>query len=779
MKKYNLTTQFDNYLYENFQQYDFIMGLGESCFCSLQLRAANLQNRSYPFDWSGAIKWDGSVWPEAGELRGLERKINLIIQGCNDILNKEDLAEFPRDPFATELRHRNLRNIKTGLQYLHDFPLDQSIDQAYDEVKQRYARRISRMYDKIENSQKILFVFFTRDLDLKDIEKITKKFENNKHKKVDWLFCINDDSLKSEEIHLNKNDNIILIKYREKNEEGCLNQQIIQKILSAINLHTKDENEPTKKIAFVAHEFGLFPGHGGIASYLYNTCKYILENRSENIYILIKGFYDVNCDLLKSGKLKIIPVNDDFDVYTKLKQINPDYVELADYLALGLHSLMQKRQGTAFSNTIFSVHHHTASRECFEWNSKIPIKFAPGFIQESYMKEQLQILLSDMQVSPSTFMSMYVQKNYDLKDNVFSFNHINIQNDEKKQDILKKLTNYCDLSEYQNSFNVFLISRIEGRKNQELLIDQFIKFRNKINESANLFLVGNTNRDEITGEEYNFKLFKKIPSKERKYIHFMDFMNHEQQKKIIAIGDLCILASPYESFSIALGETILKGIPGMASKYTGCCDYMGKTTLSMTFDPFKPDDLLNKMLNYFNMSFKERNNILLEQQSAFYKATQPLYSIDRRLNLAYNLCTYLDKQNKKDWKTITDRTCIDINKGDSIILLSNSYNEETINNFAQNFDFVRNLENKIVILNNGFSYIDNIQLALNLGLPIFIPNLDKDIPNSSYTDILDYLRDKNDKIVEICYPHIKTTLNKKYTDYFFFNDIKINLGDRI
>ena len=54
------------------------------------------------------------------------------------------------------------------------------------------------------------------------------------------------------------------------------------------------------KIVFVAHEFGYFKGHGGIASYLYNIVKYILDNYDDYKVYVIAYRYDTNCDLLQN-----------------------------------------------------------------------------------------------------------------------------------------------------------------------------------------------------------------------------------------------------------------------------------------------------------------------------------------------------------------------------------------------------------------------------------------------------------------------------------------------
>ena len=105
-----------------------------------------------------------------------------------------------------------------------------------------------------------------------------------------------------------------------------------------------------KTIVFVAHEFGLFPGHGGIASYLYNICKYLLENTHHNI-VVIAAEYDKNTDLSKYKNFTLYSISDANlaekrdRVLKILISVKPDYVEFAEYLALGLHCVLDKTNG--------------------------------------------------------------------------------------------------------------------------------------------------------------------------------------------------------------------------------------------------------------------------------------------------------------------------------------------------------------------------------------------------------------------------------------------------
>lgn len=534
-----------------------------------------------------------------------------------------------------------------------------------------------------------------------------------------------------------------------------------------------------KKIVFVAHEFGLYKGHGGIASYLYSICKYLLS-QGHKIYVLC-FCWDKKCEYISNKNFNIQRIKDDIDVYEKLKIINPDYVEVSDYLALCLYSLKKKTFNNELQNTIFAVHHHTASRECFEWNSLFPIRLANEFIKTSYMKEKQQFLLSDLQIAPSLFMSEYVRKNYNINDDVHVFHHINLKKIETKDEILQNEANLYDLEPYKDSFNIFLITRFEGRKNQQLLIEQFIKFRNKLNIKTNLFLAGNSNVDELDGEESVYKIYKDIPKEERKYIHLFDFMNYEEQKKIIAIGDLCILPSPYESFSIALAQTILQGIPSMASIYTGCRDYIGKTSDIMCFDPFKKDSLFEHIKQFYLLSKEEKNNIVKKQQETLNFISSPQKSVDERLRLIINFKPKRYAEFNKEYIFVYDNTK-DINFDCGLVLLSNHKNDKLIETFLRNANFNINFQGKIIILNNNDEYLETLADYVDRGLPIIIPNpqnIELNKNKTLYISILDFIKINIEKVVCISIENLYKEPNHNYRNYVIRKSNLINLESRI
>ena len=171
--------------------YDVVIPLGQFCSCSMLLRKHFLQNKSFPFDWSAGIL-------ECAGKGGLSRKIDLICNDFKDFFNQEDFVEYGTD-LNDEQRwwDKNCRwmvNQKTGLQYQHDFPLTQSFENVFNNIKDKYKRRIDRFYSAVNFSDNVLFVYISRDEGfseeylIQQQEKLAKKF---KDKTIDFLYIMN------------------------------------------------------------------------------------------------------------------------------------------------------------------------------------------------------------------------------------------------------------------------------------------------------------------------------------------------------------------------------------------------------------------------------------------------------------------------------------------------------------------------------------------------------------------------------------------------------------
>ena len=207
--------------------YDSIVSLGHCCHVAIALKELGLQGASNVFDWSG-----GNLFDKCG-IGGFEGKVNLICNNFENFLILEDFEEFE----ATENKHRNVRNKRTGLQYLHDFSKDKSISDQFSDFSVKYNRRIERLYKMLNKNSSVLFLFVTRTeiIPLETIKKaeynVNKLFDN----KVDFLILQHQEGLNDGEYYKEKIDNHVSIVYFNNNfhdaEDGRMNKKLYKKII--------------------------------------------------------------------------------------------------------------------------------------------------------------------------------------------------------------------------------------------------------------------------------------------------------------------------------------------------------------------------------------------------------------------------------------------------------------------------------------------------------------------------------------------------------------------
>lgn len=127
-------------------KYDCVFSLGEVCFCANYLRALSLRKFSSPFDWIA-----GATFNE---------RMKFFLNGFEDYLNKEDLVYHGKRDFPEPCDI--YYNTRTHIIFNHDFPLAQPFDEAFSKVKERYNRRIKRLYALIHRAKKVLIVYMEK-----------------------------------------------------------------------------------------------------------------------------------------------------------------------------------------------------------------------------------------------------------------------------------------------------------------------------------------------------------------------------------------------------------------------------------------------------------------------------------------------------------------------------------------------------------------------------------------------------------------------------------------
>ena len=194
------------------KKYDFVFSLSEACSSTQALRDANLQNRSYPFDWLYGSDFKG--------------RINILLSEFNRFIDIDDLVD-------ENINNGDLNNLchiysnkYNGIVFNHDFPENESLNTSYNKVLEKFQRRINRLFNNINCSKKILFVYIeTPNIKIKtsneDILESMKKIKNKyPDKEIDLLIFSNDKLIKKNKYILEKlSENITKVRANYKRHE--------------------------------------------------------------------------------------------------------------------------------------------------------------------------------------------------------------------------------------------------------------------------------------------------------------------------------------------------------------------------------------------------------------------------------------------------------------------------------------------------------------------------------------------------------------------------------
>ncbi len=154
------------------KRYDVIIPIGSICKTSQNLRNFKLQNESLPFDWILTL--------DINQVR------DMLSSHFSGFLEQENMEFKGKESEQTDI----YMDTKTNIGFWHDFPHDIALSESFDKIKQKYNRRIERLYKLIEQSQDILF-FRTNTIrpqsgyDIKEI--IYPKTQEPDEKIIQWV----------------------------------------------------------------------------------------------------------------------------------------------------------------------------------------------------------------------------------------------------------------------------------------------------------------------------------------------------------------------------------------------------------------------------------------------------------------------------------------------------------------------------------------------------------------------------------------------------------------
>lgn len=121
------------------KRYDVIIPIGSICKTSQNLRNLKLQNESLPFDWILTLD--------------INQVKDMLSSHFAGFLEQENMEYKDKESEQTDI----YMDTKTNIGFWHDFPHDVPLNESYDKIKQKYNRRIDRLFKLIDQSHDILF----------------------------------------------------------------------------------------------------------------------------------------------------------------------------------------------------------------------------------------------------------------------------------------------------------------------------------------------------------------------------------------------------------------------------------------------------------------------------------------------------------------------------------------------------------------------------------------------------------------------------------------------
>ena len=224
------------------KKYDLIFSLGEACFCSLALRGINIQQASFPFDWIAGCSFT--------------ERCNILMNNFDRFFEKDDLEYIDVAPQGKSNAYYNKYNTLT---FNHDFPINLSFDDAYKLSKEKYDRRIKRLYKNINDAKSVLIVYMelpsTNHKEFSD-EILLESFNslrNHFGEKINVLYLKNSSTEKSTQDIANGFTKMIFNykNYQKADDDYAPDMQIIKSTISNYKLSNTTIFSELKRQCFI------------------------------------------------------------------------------------------------------------------------------------------------------------------------------------------------------------------------------------------------------------------------------------------------------------------------------------------------------------------------------------------------------------------------------------------------------------------------------------------------------------------------------------------------
>ncbi|WHO39971.1 glycosyltransferase family 4 protein [Sphingobium sp. AP49] len=352
-------------------------------------------------------------------------------------------------------------------------------------------------------------------------------------------------------------------------------QRCVEQLFASEEFGRRYRHRPI--FAIVAHEFGRYNGHGGIAVYLENLIDSLIAHSNYHIHLFCHGLGPYR----PSPRLTVTHIPDgdlksaDF-VAQALDRIDPQVVEVADYNGLTSQFLLRRAMGQTHSKCRIIVNHHTGSREIWEWGTLTDFDaVASTDLRFTAIAEAAQNSLADAHVSVSAFLASYLEQRYHLPRITPLYPCF----PQAEADSTSSAGN-------RDGLHILSLGRFELRKRQDLLIRACTEL---LREGMHLHVTfaGNSIEDFRSGEDYRTACYALIDRDLRDHFTFHDFLSPQASHPLFAQADLFVIPSPRENFPTTALEAITQGLPVCGSRTSGVAELMGADTSLL----FAPDDI--------------------------------------------------------------------------------------------------------------------------------------------------------------------------------------------
>lgn len=156
------------------------ISLGGNCSIAKQMRNNNINQKTLPFDWVRCNDFNMVLKLLDNNFEYFMDNLKLI-----NIDNDNKFVIHTREDKSSYI----YRDMKYNITFYHDFYDNVDID----EVKDKYRRRISRLYQILKSNEEIVFVrsdIFVKNIDINilfKLDNILKKINKNINYRIKWI----------------------------------------------------------------------------------------------------------------------------------------------------------------------------------------------------------------------------------------------------------------------------------------------------------------------------------------------------------------------------------------------------------------------------------------------------------------------------------------------------------------------------------------------------------------------------------------------------------------